>query len=86
MKNKRIEEMSRYIDADKLKQDLIHNRSFYPAIVKSAIENAPTADVVEVVRCENCRHYHAEKGGWCERHDFEFDVGDYCSYGERREE
>lgn len=44
------------------------------------------ADIVEVVRCENCRHYHAEKGGWCERHDFEFDVGDYCCHGERREE
>lgn len=40
--------MNRYIDAEALKQDLIHNRSFYPAIVKSAIENAPTADVVEV--------------------------------------
>lgn len=33
------------IDADKLKQDLI-DRGFYPAIVKNAIENAPTEDVV----------------------------------------
>lgn len=44
---------------------------------------SPTADVVEVVRCKNCRHYHKEKGGWCEKHDFEFDVGDYCCHGER---
>lgn len=54
--------------------------------VGQAIWDTPTADVVEVVRCEKCRHYHAEKGGWCERHDFEFDVGDYCCHGERREE
>lgn len=38
--------MPKYIDKDKLIRDLIDNRSFYPAIVKSAIENAPTADVV----------------------------------------
>ena len=40
--------MSRYIDADVLIDDLIHNRSFYPALVSSAIKNTPTADVVEV--------------------------------------
>ena len=38
--------MPRYIDAEALKRDLIDNRSFYPAIVKNAIENAPTVDVV----------------------------------------
>ena len=36
----------RYIDADKLTRDLIDNKCFYPAIVKRAIENAPTEDVV----------------------------------------
>lgn len=36
----------RYIDADKLKRDLIDNRQFYPAIVKNAIEEIPTEDVV----------------------------------------
>lgn len=38
-----------YIEREALKRDLIDNRGFYPSIVKSAIENAPTADVVEVV-------------------------------------
>lgn len=38
--------MAEYIDKNKLIRDLIDNRSFYPAIVKNAIENAPTADVV----------------------------------------
>lgn len=54
--------------------------------IDDSVPNVATAvDFVEVVRCKNCRHYHAEKGGWCERHDFEFDVGDYCSHGERSE-
>ena len=38
--------MPEYIDKEKLIRDLIDNRSFYPAIVKNAIENAPTEDVV----------------------------------------
>ena len=38
--------MEEYISREALKRDLIDNRSFYPAIVKKAIENAPTADVV----------------------------------------
>jgi hypothetical protein len=38
--------MPNYIDKDKLIRDLIDNRNFYPAIVKRAIENAPTEDVV----------------------------------------
>lgn len=38
--------MPEYIDKEKLIRDLIDNRSFYPAIVKNAIEDAPTEDVV----------------------------------------
>ena len=38
--------MPEYIDKEKLIRDLIDNRNFYPAIVKKAIENAPTEDVV----------------------------------------
>ena len=40
--------MAEYIEREALKRDLIDNRSFYPAIVKAAIESAPAADVVEV--------------------------------------
>jgi hypothetical protein len=36
----------RLIDADKLTKDLIENKSFYPAIVKRAIEEAPTVQVI----------------------------------------
>lgn len=37
--------MPKYIDKDKLIRDLIDNKSFYPAIVKNAIENAPVENV-----------------------------------------
>lgn len=31
-------------------------KSFYPAIVKRAIEEAPAVDAVEVIRCKDCRY------------------------------
>lgn len=39
--------MAEYIEREALKQALLE-KGFYPAIVKSVIENTPTADVVEV--------------------------------------
>ena len=84
--------MRRYIDADVLKDDLVHNRCFYPAIVASAIRNTPTADVVEVVRCGECRYCKYIRSAdihKCDRREHyseQVNVMDYCSYGERREE
>lgn len=46
-----------YIEREALKRTLIDKKGFYPAIVKEAIETAPAADVVEVVRCRDCVHY-----------------------------
>ena len=58
--------MSRYIDADALKNDLysiIKADYGYTAdvltgltIAKNVIDNAPTVDAVEVVRCRDCKH------------------------------
>lgn len=45
-----------------------------------AFRNA--ADVVEVVRCENCKHM--DDDGWCCVHDTPMDSIDFCSYGERK--
>lgn len=59
------------------------------------VQNAPTADVVEVVRCSECKYATEveylgcacknEKTPWC---NDEFEVymnpTDFCSYGERR--
>lgn len=39
----------RLIDADALKEVLIKEKGFYPAMVASAIENTPT------IRCANCK-------------------------------
>ena len=83
--------MPEYIDKEKLIRDLIDNRSFYPAIVKSAIENAPTEDVVEVVRCKYCIHKKEPIGNcpkdviWCDKLYTLVHEKHYCSYGERKE-
>ena len=78
--------MSRYIDAEVLKDDLINNRCFFPSIVESAIRNTPTADVVEVVRCKDC--IHSSCYGQICHHGLGRGVSPvhYCANGERREE
>lgn len=49
----------------------------------------PTADVVEVVRCKDCGHWHgigfAENAGWCEKKECGTLYNDFCSYGERKD-
>jgi hypothetical protein len=50
---------------------------------------APTADVVEVVRCRDCKYHHNLEGGVkCERLDGLLMTlpNDYCSYGRRKME
>lgn len=59
--------MSRYIDADALKMALYSIATAdcgYTAdvltgltIAKNVIDNAPTVDAVEVVRCRDCKHH-----------------------------
>lgn len=79
----------RLIDADALKKSLLE-KGFYPAIVKRAIEDAPTVDAVEVVRCKDCIYTRKLYGrmvckyGTCSgcilREDF------FCATGKRRNE
>lgn len=82
--------MPRYIDADELLRNTIYNVRHVPYIAESDVIFAPTADVVEVVRCKDCKHgspngkygcrvYHYRR---YETHDMEPD--DFCSYAERR--
>lgn len=52
----------------------------------SDIENAPTVDAVEVVRCKDCKRY--SQSGLCNLYlsvSHEMKPDDFCSYGERRE-
>ena len=55
-------------------------------IDRLAIETVPSADVVEVVRCGECKHM-TEDGRCLEFADdcLRPSASDYCSYGERKE-
>ena len=76
-----------YIDADKYKKDLIH-LGFLPALVTRVLDKQPTADVVEVVRCKDCKYCLTDDYTmYCERATGLDQIlpDDYCSYGERSE-
>lgn len=60
------------------------------------IEAIPSADVVEVVRCKDCKHWHdhitttwcsrgaelrPQESGWIKRN-----ADDFCSYGEKEKD
>ena len=89
--------MSEYIDRNELLKN-IHKNPAEPhnercSQLLEAILNAPTADVVEVVRCKDCKHFTEEMigddlEGICKSVSGMINpVPDfYCSYGERREE
>ena len=75
------------IHRDDLKQTLL-DLGFYPAIVKSALEKAPTVDAVPVVRCRECKHLmFSDFYGECKRGNLGIaKPDDFCSYGERKED
>lgn len=84
--------MARYIDADKVMEEINriggHNLCEWETIgVKALIDRQPTADVVEVVRCKDCKNYNTNSCdygfGWCERMDCGTMDNWYCSYGEK---
>lgn len=53
----------------------------------SIIDNIPTADVVEVVRCKDCKYWlEQEFKGFCSIHFTKKFANDFCSYGKRGEE
>ena len=99
---------SRYIDAEALIKEIERcscetwskgvNRTWWAQAVKvkdnilGCIERQPLADVVEVVRCKDCKHWGGATYGFvCRKFsgiDTKICMGadHYCSYGERREE
>lgn len=104
--------MARYIDADALIENIkrvyctdcnnynkVRCRACGTDDAMTMIEDAPTADVVEVVRCKDCRFcknlpnglcyawtepYANERGYKGEAHCVEPD--DFCSMGQRKEQ
>lgn len=94
--------MSRYIDADALKQwikdvwdwdrldDLTTSTVLRQTL--SDIDDQPTADVVEVVRCRDCKYGEVDDMDFPTQIFCRYNGNDwnednhYCSYGERRED
>ena len=80
---------TKYIDADQLLAGIYSDN---PKDVMLYIATFPAADVVEVVRCKDCKHYQfADNRAFgmpvkmCEWFGFEdVDDNDFCSRAERR--
>ena len=78
--------MSRYIDADALIYSLgIEDEDLY---CQRIIEDAPTVDVVPVVRCKDCLYWDertTNKKGFvvCSATHMDCTENDYCSLGEK---
>lgn len=80
----------KYIEANDLLKHLPNEP--YKGAIRRVLQQATAADVVEVVRCKDCKYYDSYYLS-CdhERHDHqEFRVvqepDDYCNYAERRTE
>ena len=74
----------RLIDADALKEKI--NTAFWSEIGK-LIDDAPTIDAVEVVRCCDCEHMYdgLKDDGYLICHKFNYFINgdDFCSFGEK---
>ena len=60
----------------------LQGKLFGAPLIVRAIESAPDEDVVDVVRCKDCRLYDDP---YCEIVRYVRMPTDYCSFGERRE-
>lgn len=84
--------MSRYIDAEKLKESVEGLQDCYngfsdtydKSCIIGLIDEEPTADVVPVVRCQNCKHHPINGDGYCPAREISMLLSDdeFCSYGE----
>ena len=68
--------------------DLITRRYELPELCTHEINSIPAADVVEVVRCKNCRFFSGRQECYCHAADENgtpifVREDDFCSYGAR---
>ena len=75
----------RLIDADALLAEYDRQHEGEPGKARKLIEDAPTVDAVEVVRCKDCRHISVERGLcfcnlWEKFNGMGYDG--FCNYGE----
>ena len=94
--------MGEYINKKDLKNEFCHyvhcekeSEGLTLTEINEVIDRLPSADIVEVVRCENCKHWVTTAGNliapYCEKIGIKYDNGyrdydDYCSYAERKDE
>jgi hypothetical protein len=75
----------RLIDADELLTRDVYYDETKCLVLRHEIDNAPTVDAVEVVRCKDCKHYNVFR---LECHNGHMNgiigIDGFCSYGERR--
>lgn len=85
--------MPKCIDANLLKAEFTGNfvKAYTVPLIKSIIDQQPTADVVEVVRCKDCKYLErTDCFGECslfkdrDEPRGELLPNDFCSYGKRR--
>lgn len=89
--------MTKYIDANKLKERFALGQAYFTEAIREKIDTAPMANVIPVVRCEDCRYWEpptdieADDGctaGHC-RNDYapcqnqQTDMTWFCADGER---
>lgn len=93
--------MARYIDINEIKftgavfEDRDGEIYIKLSDVKQSIEQTPTADVVEVVRCKDCKRCYEKRTKlnnqlmrFCMRMDgneYKVNANDFCSYGTPKE-
>ena len=80
---------NKYVEANDLMKHLPNEP--YKGAIRRVLQQAPAADVVEVVRCMDCKYYEQAKvnnKGFliCPASGMEITEADFCSYGERRTE
>lgn len=88
--------MTRYIDADEIIKyfTIYADEEWTSSELEGLLNNAPTVDVVEVVRCEDCKYGSedypkdifpdvTEETYSCDHSTYSHDKDFYCKYGKR---
>ena len=85
----------RLIDADAFLEKMKRTSRYFDVVFD--VEEMPTVDAVEVVRCRECQHWKPSRSkagnsfsnmeyiGGCEFTNYYRRESDFCSYGERKE-
>ena len=84
--------MPEFIEREALRDEILNDPTFDNDTINyylDVVDSQPSADVVEVVRCKDCKHnpnLNTQTKGmfWCRKFRNEVNPYDFCSYGERR--